>query len=705
RPRPACLARRSTIDCRDYPPKVSTTTRTSLGQARLQDSVTLMLNSRFLFLLAYSFLLPRLPAAGAYEILSDKPAISRTSSVRVDVVDQDSGAAIPVRVIVTSSSGEHVDGSGQGLYRDGRFFAVGSFQVHVPPGDTLFQIAHGPHYVSVSEKIPVQPQRDMHVRFALRPWFSPADRGWYGGDSHVHAQHDATAAIKTDLRYMALQARANDLNFVTEAGSAVDYTDMDQLDTPTFLLRYAPEIRPGPYVGHLNTPGIQPPLAAEDLSQYTNRPLPAQSLFDVVRQRGGVVIHTHPMTPPHQLHWMGAGELYSDAVMRNCANLVDVDAKHTQQLWFAALNLGNDVGVSSYTDSALGRVNTASPGDRRLYCHSEQFDYVSLVDAMRQGRTMATNGGPVFVFLNVDSAGPGETLDVSSSPVLAHLQVHALHKLREIELFQNGRRIHSFPQSEPHREQLALDHQVLVPAGPRSWLVARVEDEKGNWCLTSPIYLRRLPTDAEDPSLTWSAILEINNAIRFVRLRREFFAHMLVTVRPPVTIQTVELLRNGEPIQTLTPEKGDQIVASEMPVTGIDGEYQMGWVSYPGPQQAHHFQADLPVTASGWYAVRASLSQGQQLVSDACLFEASHPQSHALSIAHLSGRDTQLTLWGYGEEVAVSELLPPFERGEWWYPRNTYWRLQGQFGDQPFHFGWPPEQPVERFRVHASRRE
>ena len=59
----------------------------------------------------------------------------------------------------------------------------------------------------------------IRIRARLRQWFAPEERGWFGGDNHVHAQHDATAAIRTDLAFTALQARANGLSYITEADS------------------------------------------------------------------------------------------------------------------------------------------------------------------------------------------------------------------------------------------------------------------------------------------------------------------------------------------------------------------------------------------------------------------------------------------------------------------------------------------------------
>ena len=53
---------------------------------------------------------------------------------------------LPVRVIVTASDGTHPDGSGRGVYSDGRFFAEAGFSVEVPPGRTTIALRSGPDY-------------------------------------------------------------------------------------------------------------------------------------------------------------------------------------------------------------------------------------------------------------------------------------------------------------------------------------------------------------------------------------------------------------------------------------------------------------------------------------------------------------------------------------------------------------------------------
>jgi hypothetical protein len=234
---------------------------------------------------------------------------------------------LPVRVVVTASDGSHPDGSGRGVYADGRFFAEGTFSVEVPPGRTAILLRCEPDYQPLEMDVEAREGREVRFRARLRRWFAPAERGWFGGDNHVHAQHDATAAIRTDLAFTALQARADGLSYVTEADPGPSPAGVERLSTPTFLFRTAPEVRPGPFVCHLNTPGIPRPIEPEVYARLVDGPLPAQRIAGEVHARGGAVIHTHPLTPPHQMHWMGAAEILSDAVLGRCADALDLDGQ------------------------------------------------------------------------------------------------------------------------------------------------------------------------------------------------------------------------------------------------------------------------------------------------------------------------------------------------------------------------------------------
>ena len=601
---------------------------------------------------------------------------------------------LPVRVIVTSSDGTHPDGSGHGTYGDGRFFADGHFAVAVAPGTTRVQLRSGPNRVPLDFEMETTAGKRYRVRACLPEWFSPEARGWYGGDNHVHAQHDSTAVVKTGLGYTALQARANGLSFITESGSHVDYEGMDALSTPTFVFRCARELHAGCYAGHLNTPGIAAPIAEDALESSLRQPLPVQAVKKLVHGLGGVVIHTHPLAPAHQLHWMGATELFSDAALGQCADLLDIDSRATELLWFAALNLGNRVACSSYTDAALGRLHTASPGDRRVYCRADEFSDGAFVAALRQGRTFATNGGPIFAFFTIDGRAPGDAVIAEPGRRYeSRVEVHCLYPLRSAQLVRNGRVLKEFDVGG-RKGAVVLSH-ALEEDG-KCWYVFRAEDEHGHWAITSPIYFEVSSPAPAAPAQ--ALLLEIANCTRMVQLRPDFFAHIIVTVGPEDALAGVSLFRDGEVVRDFRPEMGTDTTSGKIPVTERFGEYRPGWLWHPGPGRSVHFQADWPISEGGWYCIHATTVNGHEARSDAVHFDADTPNSHEISVAHLNGRDTRFTLWGYGEEMALAEVRPPYEGDHWWYPKNTYWRIRAIFEGEEHVLQGGDERSAGRFR-------
>lgn len=615
-------------------------------------------------------------------------AIESESKARLTVQVQDmaTGRPLPVRVIVTASDGSHPDGSGHGVYSDGRFYVDGEFDITLSPGNMRVELSSGPDYVPLVVQENLWRGKSYRLTASLYQWFSPAAQGWYCGDNHVHALHDAHAQVKASLDYTALQGRANGLNWITEAGSNVPYDRIDQLDTETFLLRYAQEQRPGAYVGHVNTPGITRPLDRDQLNKILRQPLPVQAIKERVHALGGVLIHTHPLTPPHQLHWMGATEFFSDAVLRNCADLLDIDSRATEWLWFMALNLGNRVGACGSTDSALGRVKTRSPGDRRVYCRAEALTYPAIVEALRQGRTFATNGKDIFPFFEVDGHQPGDTVTLSGRrQFTARLKIHTWQGVRTAQLYRNGIRVKAFNlvgQKGP------IELETPIEASQTCWYVLRVEDQQGDWAITSPIYFQVASGPATLPAE--AILLEISNCTRFIELRRQFYAHMIVTASPHEALEQVELLRNDQVLRRFRPAEGNRISNKLVPVTQLPGDYEEGWIWRRRAGRAVHLQADIPVTESAWYAVRAYTAAGRTIRSDALRFDAGHPNSRALSVAHLNGAGCSLKLLGYGEEMPLDEIQLPFEGDHWWYPRHSFWQMTVDFGRGPqtLEGGW-----------------
>lgn len=639
------------------------------------------------------------PPVSTWVVGESQPWEPGQTQARLVVRIRHDGRPRPARVVITAADGSHPDGSGNGTYNDGRFFVDGEFTVVMAPGRTRVEIRSGPEFVPVTSEVELTAGRQVEATVGLARWYSPHDDGWYDGDNHVHAQHDATEALRTGLAYTALQGRANGLAYITEAGSAaaVSYDDLGKLSTTDFLLRIAGEIRPGPFLGHFNPPGIREAIPHARSEEMLRTILPHHQFAAEVKQRGGVMIQTHPTTPPHQMHWMGSTMFLADAVMGTTPQALDQDHAPTQALWFLALNLGNRVAASGSTDAALGRRNAPSPGDRRIYSHAERFTYEAIVDGIRRGRTVATNGGPLFLTITVDGRMSGDevVLDAQARPQ-ARLSVHALNPLRRVVLFVNGVERWS-GEVAGKRGILTLETMVPVPTGLNGWCVARAETQNGDWAMTSPVYLR--PVSSPVPPPATFTVIQISNATRYASLSSQFFAHLICTVRQPEEITGVELLRDGEVVRRFTVAEGDQRHEDRVAVTQPFGTYGPGWAWHRAQGRAIHFQADWPITATGWYAVRFQTSDGRVIGSDAVRFDQDEPDSHQIGALRVEDGTSALRWWGFGKEAPLANLP---SGDHWWFPERTFWRMVSDFSGTRAELEGGDKATAARFRVAAG---
>ena len=95
-----------------------------------------------------------------------------------------------------------------------------------------------------------------------------------------------------------------------------------------------------------------------------------------------------------------------------------------------------------------------------------------------------------------------------------------------------------------------------------------------------------------------------------------------------------------------------------------------------------HLQADWPVEQTGWYGLRARTARGRMLTSEEVRWDAESGASRALTVVRLKGPSTQWEHRGYGEEMPLSQVRPPFKGDHWWYPQRTYWRVRAEFGGE-----------------------
>ena len=89
-------------------------------------------------------------ADSQFSKLSERNSEDGSQGISIQVQDANSNKPLPIRVILTAEDQSHPDGSGRGVYRDGRFFAEGSFAAQVPAGKLQVQIHSGANFIPVS---------------------------------------------------------------------------------------------------------------------------------------------------------------------------------------------------------------------------------------------------------------------------------------------------------------------------------------------------------------------------------------------------------------------------------------------------------------------------------------------------------------------------------------------------------------------------
>ena len=104
------------------------------------------------------------------------------AELHVEIIDSattsDHQTKLPGRITVTDSAGRHPDGSGRGVYADGRFFVDGEFKVLVPVGQTRLQIKCGPHFVPLEQTVDAVAGQQARLKARMVRWFDPQSLGW-----------------------------------------------------------------------------------------------------------------------------------------------------------------------------------------------------------------------------------------------------------------------------------------------------------------------------------------------------------------------------------------------------------------------------------------------------------------------------------------------------------------------------------------------
>ena len=149
--------------------------------------------------------------------------------------------------------------------------------------------------------------------------------------------------------------------------------------------------------------------------------------------------------------------------------------------------------------------------------HYRKLPYDSTADFAPVTQSNVTYGN----VLVVHPAVPGGSVKAAGDRLRTlRAEIHSLYPLRSARLYRRGEPVEAFDVAG-RRGEVVVETTRREPPGEPAWYVLRVDDERGHWAITSPIFVNR-PTFGPRPAAS-ALILEIHNATRYIELRREFF--------------------------------------------------------------------------------------------------------------------------------------------------------------------------------------
>lgn len=408
------------------------------------------------------------------------------ATLRGVITDAASGQPTPCTISIIDAQGKIVQESA--AYKAG-FRSSGQFEKKLPAGPTKIRVTHGFETQAVTTNVILRSGETTALNLSLKRRVDLRRRGWYAGDNHAHMIH-GEKTIPVDFEFVALTARAEDLQYLSLAGAwQLDNPTPEKLEqelhkrsTPDCQLSWNMEAPKnyfqgdaGRCLGHcwnLSMRGrtgdgqdVIKLLSGASAGDYeTTKPSFANfESQQLIRAQGGAVFYSHPTR-----WWMGpwggrggypaqermrvsnmAVELPLDTVIGPTYDGLDVlmggDKQETNaqafELWALLLNHGYRLAATASSDACFDRPGGGIPGSARTYTFLKNgFSWAAVAQATAEGRTFVTTGPLLLATLAGEP--PGSSLPADGQPRVLQVEAWASGKesggLRSIEILRNG---------------------------------------------------------------------------------------------------------------------------------------------------------------------------------------------------------------------------------------------------------------------------
>jgi hypothetical protein len=448
-------------------------------------------------------------------------------TVHLRVNDAATGQPTPVRLRLTSAAGDYFAPLGRLTeFSTGRnqdvggnvllgvkpwAYIDGACEVRLPPGPLLVEFHKGFEYTPQRQEVTLSPGK-LALRFTVGRWTNRRQEGWYSGDirSHFLTPHAAL-----------LEAAAEDVAVVNLLALECQVPGAYNRTYPALpnLLAFSGQVPALERPGHLvvvNTLNSHPVLGSLGLLNCHRVVYPLSfggptgtedwalaDWCDQCHRKGGLVVWTRTW---HEARDFAFGEPLADLILGK-VDAFEIDSFEDSPFdvlpdWYTLLNCGLRiplVGGSGKDGNGLAL------GSMRTYAHlqpGEEFNYRNWIEAVRAGRTFATNG-PMLSF-HVNDQEPGAALALASpeQKVRVRAEAQSIVPFEHLEIVANGAVVASRPAGE-QAAATVLEAELTLPAS--GWVAARCRGSQllfhrpGNqrvFAHTSPVYV----TVADQPA-------------------------------------------------------------------------------------------------------------------------------------------------------------------------------------------------------------
>jgi len=482
----------------------------------------------------------RLPGGGSQRLeVSERRYLRPVGSVHLLVRDE-RGLETPARAVVTDEAGRfhapqhawmrHAEFDRNERPFEARYFhTTGDDLIEVPAGTVHLEVMKGPGRAPQRRTLRVAAGSSTEVSVVLpaHPWSDGPDRRWLSADAHVHMNYGGH--YRNTPAHVVFEARAEDLDIVEnllvnkeQRIPDIVYSGrgVDPASTGEALVVHGQEFHTS-YWGHLGLLAIRDHMLLPGYAGYPSTA--AASLFptnavvaDLAHAQGAVVGYVHPFEeepqPLTRPAHTDADELPVDVALGKVDYLEIVsfaDHRATAGVWYRLLNLGFHLPAAAGTDAFDNYATLRGPlGLNRVYASvaNGPLDSDAWLEALRQGRTFATNG-PLLEFSLADQP-LGATLQLEragSVPFAARL--FSIVPVDHAQVVCNGRVVRELALGG-RRDSLQVSG--TLPITTSGWCLLRAFTAKAQYPIldnfvyatTSPVYVAvrgekpRSPEDA-----------------------------------------------------------------------------------------------------------------------------------------------------------------------------------------------------------------